>query len=125
MPETTQVHNHCLVSYIRMPIDTVHSFIRSGYFYSTSSSPLLLRGAPDTARILCRSFTPKCHRQLRMKDFPRVPPYVAARVGFEPVTLWSTAIDSTDEPPRPTHSCCPKKPAPTHVICIRLHPCQP
>src|SRR6218665_2880571 len=24
-----------------------HSFINSGYFYSTSSSPLLLRGAPD------------------------------------------------------------------------------
>ena len=24
-----------------------HSFIHSGYFYSTSSSPLLLRGAPD------------------------------------------------------------------------------
>ena len=27
-------------------------FIHSGYFYSASSSPLLLRGAPDTARIL-------------------------------------------------------------------------
>ena len=25
----------------------IHSFIHSGYFYSTSSSPLLLRGAPD------------------------------------------------------------------------------
>src|SRR6218665_1270195 len=35
------------------------SFIHSGYFYSASSSPLPLRGAPDTARILCRSFTPK------------------------------------------------------------------
>ena len=32
------------------------------YFYSTSSSPLLLRGIPDTARILCWSFTPKHHR---------------------------------------------------------------
>ena len=41
-----------------------HSFIHSGYFYSASSSPLLLRGAPDTARILCRNFTPKRHRQL-------------------------------------------------------------
>jgi len=27
-------------------------FIHSGYFYSASSSPLLLRRAPDTARIL-------------------------------------------------------------------------
>jgi len=29
--------------------------IHSGYFYSTSWSPLLLRGAPATALILCRS----------------------------------------------------------------------
>src|SRR6218665_2314934 len=38
--------------------------IRSGYFYSASSRTLLLMGALDTARILCRSFTPKRHRQL-------------------------------------------------------------
>ena len=29
------------------PIAFIHSFIYSRYFYSTSSSPLLLRGAPD------------------------------------------------------------------------------
>jgi len=40
------------------------SFIHSGYFYSASSSPLLLRGAPDIARVPCRNFTPKRHRQL-------------------------------------------------------------
>jgi len=44
-----------------------------GYIYSAYSSPLLLKGAPDTMRILCRSFTPKRHRQLRMKDLPKVP----------------------------------------------------
>src|SRR6218665_1874459 len=49
------------------------SFIHSGHFYSASSSPLLLRSAADTARILCRSFTPKRHRQLRVKDLPKVP----------------------------------------------------
>src|SRR6218665_1751254 len=48
-------------------------FIRLGHFYSASSSPLLLRGAPGTARILCRSFTPKRHRQLQVKDLPKVP----------------------------------------------------
>ena len=47
----------------------VHSFI----FYSGSSSPPLLTSAPDTARILCQSFTPKRHRRLRMKDLPKVP----------------------------------------------------
>ena len=31
------------------------------------------RSALDTARILCRSFTPKRHRQLRAKDLPKVP----------------------------------------------------
>ena len=48
-------------------------FIHSGYFYSASSSPLLLRSAPDTAQILCLSFTPKCHRQLLVKDLPNFP----------------------------------------------------
>src|SRR6218665_2650681 len=48
-------------------------FIHSGYFCNASSSPLLLRGASDTARIPCRNFTPKRHRQLRMKNLSKVP----------------------------------------------------
>src|SRR6218665_1923847 len=44
----------------------------SGYFYTAFSSPLLLRGVPETARILCRCFTPKRHRQLRVKDLPKL-----------------------------------------------------
>src|SRR6218665_1165356 len=57
----------------------MHSFmcftcnIHSSYFYSASLSPLLLRGAPDTAWILCRSFMPKRHRQLQVKDLSKVP----------------------------------------------------
>ena len=47
-------------------------FIYSGYFYSASSSPLLFRGAPNSARILYRSFTPKRHRQLWVKDLYKV-----------------------------------------------------
>ena len=39
----------------------IRTFIHPGHFYSASSSPLLLRNAPDTARILCQSFTPKRH----------------------------------------------------------------
>ena len=34
---------------------SVYSLIHSDHFYSASSSQLLLRGAPDTARILCRA----------------------------------------------------------------------
>ena len=47
--------------------------IHSGYFYSASSGPLLLISAPDTARIQCRSLTPKRHRQPRVKDLLKVP----------------------------------------------------
>ena len=49
------------------------NLIHSDYFYSDCSTPLLLRGAPDTAWTLCRSFTPKHHRQLGVKDLPKVP----------------------------------------------------
>src|SRR6218665_3614877 len=53
-------HMHAYISVYT----TVDSFKHSGYFLSASSSSLLPRGASDTARILCRSFTPKRHRQL-------------------------------------------------------------
>src|SRR6218665_11536 len=51
----------------------IHSFFHSGHFYSASSSPLPFKSAPETAQILCLSFTPKRHRQLRFKDLPKVP----------------------------------------------------
>src|SRR6218665_2572195 len=44
-----------------------------------SSCPLQLRGAPDTALILCRSFTPKRNRQLRVKDKSKVPKWRLVR----------------------------------------------
>src|ERR687897_366278 len=45
------------------------------YFYSASSSPLLLRSAPDYSNdTACVGVnTPKRHRQLRVKDLPKVP----------------------------------------------------
>ena len=70
----------------------IHSFIHTGYFYSASSSPLLLRGAPDTARILCRSFTPKRHRQLRVKDLPKVPTRRLERES-NPRPFWGKALN--------------------------------
>src|SRR6218665_2893998 len=79
-------------------IFTIHSFIHLGYFYSASSSPLLLRGAADTARILGRNFTPNPHRQLLVKNLLKAPPYVAARVAFELPTLQMKGNESTNEP---------------------------
>ena len=51
-----------------------HSFIHSGYFYSTSSSPLLLRGALDySIDTVLELIMAKRYRQLRVKDLPKVP----------------------------------------------------
>src|SRR6218665_2621044 len=92
------IMSHLKVTFT-LQIMLVHapSFIHSSHFYSTSSSLLLLRSAPDTAWILCPSFTPKRHRQLRVKDLH---PYVAARAGFEPTTLRPKGFNSTNAPPR-------------------------
>src|SRR6218665_1618626 len=58
----------------------IHLFIHSfRLFIQHLSSPLLLRGASDTAWILCRSFTPKRHRQLRVKDLPNGPKWRVER----------------------------------------------
>src|SRR6218665_41316 len=58
--------------YFLLLLTCIHSFIHSGHFYSASSSPRLLRSASDTARKLCRSFTPKHQSQHRVKDLSKV-----------------------------------------------------
>src|SRR6218665_2231238 len=51
----------------------IHSFIHSGHFYSAPSSPLLLRGAPDYSMYTVSEFHATVHRELRVKDLPKVP----------------------------------------------------
>src|SRR6218665_1168015 len=72
----------------------VHSFIHSDHFYSASSSPLLLKGAPDTARIpvLCWSFTPKRHRQLRVKGLLKVPTWRLERESNPRIPLFAGSV---------------------------------
>ena len=53
--------------------DLIHSFIHSGHFYSAPSSPLLLRGAPDYSTDTVSEFHAEAHRQLQVKDLPKVP----------------------------------------------------
>src|SRR6218665_2032744 len=85
----------------------VHSLVHSGYFYGASSSQLLLRGAPDTSQMLCRSFTPKRHMQGTTSERLAQGAYVAYRAGFKPATLRTKGAESTNEPPRPTiHIAC-------------------
>ena len=69
--------NSALQSLWRSPfarsLCSVHSFIHSfRNFYSASSSPLLLRGAPDYSIDTVAVNTPKCYRQLWVKDLPKV-----------------------------------------------------
>ena len=49
------------------------SFIHSGHFYSAPSSPLPLRGAPDYSTDTVSEFHAEAHRQLQVKDLPKVP----------------------------------------------------
>ena len=55
------------------PSESPSSFIHSGYFYSAPSSPLLLRGAPDYSTHIVSKFHAEAHRQLQVKDLPKVP----------------------------------------------------
>src|SRR6218665_1021842 len=51
----------------------IHSFIYSSHFYSAPSSPLPLRGAPDYSTDTVSEFHAEAHRQLQVKDLPKVP----------------------------------------------------
>src|SRR6218665_367391 len=48
-------------------------FVRYGHFYSAPLSPLLLRGAPDYSTDTVSEFHAEAHRQLQVKDLPKVP----------------------------------------------------
>src|SRR6218665_249985 len=88
---------NCLHECIYVVIRTL-IFIHSGYFYSTSISELLLRGTPDTELVLCRSFTPMCHRQLRVKELPKIPMWRPER-DLNPQPFEQKGDKSTNEPP--------------------------
>ena len=82
----------------------IHSFIHSGYFYSASSSPLLLRGAHDTARMFTvLEFHAEAPQAIASEGLTQGP-YVVVKAGFEPATLRTCGAESTKEPPRPAKS---------------------
>src|SRR6218665_3474319 len=51
----------------------IQLFSHFGHFYSAPSSPLLLRGAPDYRTDTVSEFHAEAHRQLQVKDLPKVP----------------------------------------------------
>ena len=77
-------------------------FIHSGYFHSTSSGPLLLRGALDTAHIHLSEFHAEVPQAIASEGLAQGP-YMVARAGFEPTTLRTKGNESTNEPPYPKY----------------------
>src|SRR6218665_131283 len=75
------------------------SSIHSGYFYSTSSSSLLHRSAPSTDTV--SEFYAEAPQATASEGLDQGP-NVAAKAGFEPATLRTTGVESTNEPPSPT-----------------------
>src|SRR6218665_2769526 len=55
------IHSYNLLAYI-------HSFIQAFYI-----APIQVRSRQITDSLLCRSFTPKRHRQMRVMDLAKVP----------------------------------------------------
>src|SRR6218665_204151 len=74
-----------------------YSFIQAIYFYSASSRPLLLRGAPDHSTDTVSEFHAEAP-QATVSEGLAQGPYVAARAGFEPATLRTKGDESTNEP---------------------------
>src|SRR6218665_3257723 len=69
-PTHTYTHGHTPAQYTHTSF--IYSFILSGHFYSTPSSPLLLRGAPDYSTDTVSEFHAEAHRQLQVEDLPKV-----------------------------------------------------
>src|SRR6218665_1323930 len=98
MLQRLQVRYHLLECFVG-GADHNASLIYSGYFYSASSSPLLLRGAPDSMDTL-PEFHVEAPQATASEGFAHSP-YVAARAGVEPMTLQTNDVDSTHAPPTP------------------------
>ena len=90
-------------SVIVNPMVEIHSFIHSGYFYSASSTTTQRHSAaPDYSTDTVSKFHNEAPQAISSEGLAQGP-YVAARVGFEPVTLRTKGIESANEPPCPTN----------------------
>jgi len=74
----------------------------SGYFCSASSSPLLFRGDPEHSTDTVSEFHAEASQATASEGLVQGT-YEAARAGFEPASLRTKGVESTDESPRPNH----------------------
>ena len=90
--------------YIYSPIHSfiLYLFIHSRYLYSASSRSITTQRRSRHSTDTMSEFHAKAPQPTASAiEGLAQGPYVAARAGFEPTTLRSTAIDSTNEPTRP------------------------
>ena len=108
----------------------INSFIHSGHFYSASSSLLLLIGAPDYSTDTVSEFHAEAHRQLWVKDLPKVPAWRLERESNPRPSGWESSTNATPRPvaqpmtivwlhcSRPRPSTCHSH---NHGIAVHLH----
>src|SRR6218665_1928548 len=89
------------IQFIAQPLaNLLHSFIHSGHFYSAPSSSLLLRGAPEYSTDTVSEFHAEAHRQLQVKDLPKV-------------SMWRLKRESN---PRPSGCKLSSQPRHHHIL---------
>src|SRR6218665_1672084 len=85
-------------------IPDIHSFIHSGYFFKSTTTQRRSQHSMDTVS----EFHAKAQQATASEGLAQGP-YVAARAGFEPMTLRMKGDESTNEPaPRLCDSAGPK-----------------
>ena len=77
--------------YTKFMHSKLNSFIHSGHFYSTPSSPLLLGDAPDYSTDTVSEFHTEVHRQLQVKDLPKVPTWRLERESNPRPSGWESS----------------------------------
>jgi len=69
----------------------IHSFIHSGHCYRAPLSPLLLRDAPDHSTDTVSGFHAEAHRQLQIKNMPKVPTWRLERESNPRPSGWKSS----------------------------------
>src|SRR6218665_3945414 len=93
-----------MLIYVRLNLahSFIHSFIHSREFYSLFKSTTTKRRSRHSMDTVSE-FHAKAPQAIASEGIAQGP-YVATRTGFEPTTLRSTGIDSTNRPPHPKYN---------------------
>src|SRR6218665_1721980 len=93
---SNRLHLRISISIFFFVVFNIDLSFHSGYFYSASSSPLLLRRSRHGMGTMSEFYAEA--PQATASEALAPGPYVAATAGFKHATLRSIGIDSTNEP---------------------------